>query len=97
MTKIWKKEYYENLLGLEKKEKTISDYYEEIRKAQVKIEAIRSACSHSAKELVMYMHRPGALSPAYVCKTCDTNLGPANEEDAQKAWDEWNKLKIDKA
>lgn len=91
MTKIWKKEYYENLLGLEKKEKTVVDYYEEIRKAQKEIEVIRLNCPHSVKELVMYMHRPGALSPSYVCKKCDVNLGSATEEDSKKAWDEWNK------
>lgn len=89
--KLFKKDYYEKLLGISSKTPaSIEDYYSQIRDAQAKIEEIRSKCDHSTHKVVMYSWRPGAMQPSRVCETCDKYLEAATEEESKEIWDKFH-------
>lgn len=89
--KIWKRDYYEKLLGIKPAEKTVSEYQVDIQRAQQKIEELQSQCSHDTYQVVFYSWRPGALHPSHVCSRCTKHLGDATEEESEALWDSFNK------
>ena len=76
-------------MKIPEQESNVAEYYEQIRKAQSKIQQIQAACSHLIFEIHMYMWRPGAMNPQRICKACNAVLPGITPEEEVKAWDEW--------
>jgi len=76
-------------MKLPESEMSVSEYYEQIRKAQSKIQQIQAKCLHLVFEIHMYMWRPGAMQPQRICKACNKVLHGITEEETKNAWEEW--------
>lgn len=87
--KIWKKDYYEKLLGVKSSDKTVQDYQLQIQQAQLKIFELQSRCTHDNYEVVFYSWRTGAMCPSHVCTGCDKYLRDATKEESAKLWEEY--------
>jgi hypothetical protein len=61
--------------------KTVSDYQNDIQKAQEKIRKIQESCTHNNFFTGMYSWRPGAMAPSRICSDCNLPLGNITQEE----------------
>jgi hypothetical protein len=89
--KIWKKDYYEKLMGLKPEvkpmpQKSVSDLQLEIQALQKQIQELQAVCTHPHYNVAFWSSRPGHMQPAHVCVQCNAYIGEATKEEADALW-----------
>jgi hypothetical protein len=95
--KIWKREFYEKLLGIDKQviagqkqEQSVFELQTEIQRLQALVAELQGKCKHPSHTVMFWSWRPGAMQPSHVCNHCNGYIGPATEEEGKNLWKDYH-------
>jgi len=71
--------------------KLVTELYDIIKEATIKLEDIRKNCDHPEFTVEMFSWRVGSYYPSRICSICESSITGITKEEEQDCWDKHTK------